>query len=659
MDSTDRNDNSTLFWPIKEKAALGINSDLPLDQIKGYVIGWEQKDEALTLDDEHVITICAGIVPSSLQVNDGVIEKRIQDNSCLYSYSQVKEALIQLASLNELYRDLRVVALWDVKGKHTDVQPKIEEEFIPTLTVTSNGPWWFSESSKARHLPHSASQLVYFEPCPHSNQLRQSLDHYQHYTLGTDLHSERTKMNKMLDLISETETVINYLSLILKGVKINPGDRKDIQKGGTFNSNPTNEKTYSYIESSRSEFGKLVMSLEPFLFVVRQVKNTAALRILDSQDTSFVAQLPLFYLLHCYFHENTCSIQQELFLPRYLKSERCRKRDNILMHAFIDGILGLILGLLLVKNSAEITEFVSAHWKLTHGSTMQNVIDWLERFPVGFKLNVPLTKVMGRLIVGIFEGHERILQLVISSIATLSRTMAYDFNILIGLGIFSSLFGVSLTLSLFYDMTAIATFRFYCISRIFIKILNAEISTFSSLWHLFRGKKINILRKRSDTLEYDFMQLLLGMILFTICLFLFTTILVYCVTFTGLQLAMSCSIMIVGAADVMLKRFPFGDVVSATKSSSASPGRACKSIFLVYAGPGLDNIKLKCNFSHETATSHDYPCPKLYVLESRCLDRGQVLRHALAAQFSYFIAKVPNYIKSVVTDPFHRAPKLR
>jgi hypothetical protein len=668
MNATDRNDNATLFWPIKERAALGIDSDLPLDQIQGYVIGWELKDGILTRDDQHIITICAGIVPSALLAVQGANEQNTNgDSSCLYSYSQVQDALTQLSSLSELYSDLRVVARWGVKEKVKDIQSsqKTDEGFIPTLTVTPDGPWWLGESSSTRNIPtpttaNTTSQLVYFEPCPHSNQLRQSLDHYQHYTLGADLHSERTNMNNMLDLISETETVMHYMSQILKGIQINRGDIRttiSVEKRKDDELSSRHERTS--VEPSHSKFGQLAMSLEPFLFVIRQVKNTATLRSLDNQESSPVAQLPLFYLLHRYFHENTSSFQHELFLPRCLKSERCRQRDNVRIHAFIDGFLGLLLGILLVQYSSEITEFVSAHWRLTHGSTIQNVIDWLERFPVGFKLNVPLTKVMGGLIVGIFEGHELILQLSLSSIATLSRAMADDFSIVTGLGVFSSLFGVSLTLSLFYDMTAIATFRFYCISRIFLSILSTELSTFSSLWHLFRGKKINILRKRSDTLEYDFMQLLLGMILFAICLFLFTTILVYCAVFTGLQLAISCSIMVVGAVDVMLNRFPFGDVVSATKSSNTAPGRFCKSICFSYPKFGLEDMKLKCNFSRETSTTYDFPGPNVCVLEPVGLNRGSVLRNALTEQCSYFLAKFPTYIKSIVTDPFHRAPKLR
>ncbi|KAF8152279.1 hypothetical protein B0H34DRAFT_111436 [Crassisporium funariophilum] len=54
---------------------------------------------------------------------------------------------------------------------------------------------------------------------------------------------------------------------------------------------------------------------------------------------------------------------------------------------------------------------------------------------------------------------------------------------------------------------------------------------------VFRGKRHNPLRARTDTWTYDIDQLLFGTVLFTLLAFLFPTALVYYLLFAGLRLA--------------------------------------------------------------------------------------------------------------------------
>jgi len=62
------------------------------------------------------------------------------------------------------------------------------------------------------------------------------------------------------------------------------------------------------------------------------------------------------------------------------------------------------------------------------------------------------------------------------------------------------------------------------------RLYNLQLNTLSSLWHLFRGKKWNVLRKRVDSAVYNVDQLFLGTLLFTVLLFLLpTTALFYAV----------------------------------------------------------------------------------------------------------------------------------
>ncbi|MEQ2243454.1 hypothetical protein ILYODFUR_007280, partial [Ilyodon furcidens] len=63
-----------------------------------------------------------------------------------------------------------------------------------------------------------------------------------------------------------------------------------------------------------------------------------------------------------------------------------------------------------------------------------------------------------------------------------------------------------------------------------------KIYGLSSLWRLFRGKKWNVLRQRVDSCSYDLDQLFIGMLLFTILLFLLPTTALYYLVFTLLRL---------------------------------------------------------------------------------------------------------------------------
>ena len=74
-------------------------------------------------------------------------------------------------------------------------------------------------------------------------------------------------------------------------------------------------------------------------------------------------------------------------------------------------------------------------------------------------------------------------------------------------------------------MAKIGTFDF------FFRIYKLERDALSSLFRLFRGKKLNPLRSRIDSYLYDVDQLFIGTLGFCVVFFLFPTILMYYVVF--------------------------------------------------------------------------------------------------------------------------------
>lgn len=87
--------------------------------------------------------------------------------------------------------------------------------------------------------------------------------------------------------------------------------------------------------------------------------------------------------------------------------------------------------------------------------------------------------------------------------------------------------GMSLLLAMASDVLELATLHLFTLYSQFAWLHNQQMSLLSSLWKLFRGKKLNVLRNRVDSNDYDVAQLLLGTLFFTVVTFLFPTTFVY------------------------------------------------------------------------------------------------------------------------------------
>ncbi|KAI9332725.1 N-acetylglucosaminyl transferase component-domain-containing protein [Zopfochytrium polystomum] len=77
-----------------------------------------------------------------------------------------------------------------------------------------------------------------------------------------------------------------------------------------------------------------------------------------------------------------------------------------------------------------------------------------------------------------------------------------------------------------------------------------------SLFQLFRGRKLNVLRDRVDSAEFDLDQLLLGTILFTVIVFLLPTVAVYYILFSLIRVAVLSIQSVIEIALAILNHFP-------------------------------------------------------------------------------------------------------
>lgn len=226
-----------------------------------------------------------------------------------------------------------------------------------------------------------------------------------------------------------------------------------------------------------------------------------------------------------------------------------------------DIIIGIALGSYIIENAdyvgAQVNHLVNAY--AVEG--LQRVITWLMGWPAGLKLNTELAKFLGDLFLWVIDYWASVMSQLQPALPHIIR--------FIGL---SSFAGASLPISMFSDLVSLLTMHIYSFYIASARIYNWQLTIIISLFHLFRGKKRNVLRNRIDSCDYDLDQLLLGTILFTLLFFLLPTVAVFYTTFAGARMAI---IFLKAALDTWLaclNHFPLFALMLRIKDSRRLPG---------------------------------------------------------------------------------------
>lgn len=282
----------------------------------------------------------------------------------------------------------------------------------------------------------------------------------------------------------------------------------------------------------------------------------------------------------------------------------------------LNCMLGVLAALLLFYKTNAILTLLEQAWRICYDESLRDNIQWLETFPAGFKLNVPLTQNMGREITMLIGVHDSIF----------GWTLLVKTWILRVMGILSMIFGFTTLVAASHDILILTTAHIAIVATSFRVMHRTQLYLLASLWRLFRGRKKNVLRHRTDTMEYDSMQLLLGMLLFTAALFLFTTILVYYAFFTVLHLG----VQIMGAAlwslYVTVRFLPLGKCVL----RATHPGWFSERVFLE------ENVAL----SKSRTVTRLVPVPQSYFF---------ILSDPLVTYFSAVLSAIPTFAVEVIT----------
>ena len=159
-----------------------------------------------------------------------------------------------------------------------------------------------------------------------------------------------------------------------------------------------------------------------------------------------------------------------------------------------DVIIGIALGSFIIENADVTASFIFDILNRYTIDGLRDTIRWLMSYPGGLKLNTELAAFLGDLFLWVIEYWSVSSQLLI---------LPYLPTIVYVIG-FSSFAGATMPIAIFSDLLSLMTLHTYSFYIASARIFNWQLSIIVSLFHLFRGKKRNVLRNRIDNCnKYD------------------------------------------------------------------------------------------------------------------------------------------------------------
>ncbi|KAI9731442.1 MAG: phosphatidylinositol N-acetylglucosaminyltransferase subunit gpi1 [Claussenomyces sp. TS43310] len=226
-----------------------------------------------------------------------------------------------------------------------------------------------------------------------------------------------------------------------------------------------------------------------------------------------------------------------------------------------DVIIGIALGSYIIDNAGWVAHQINGVLSTYTIAALHRTISWLMDWPAGLKLNNELAQFLGDLFLWVIDHWSNCIEVL--------RPVLPQVIWFIG---FSSFAGASMPIALFSDLLSILTLHIYSFYLASARIFHWQLAILLSLFHLFRGKKHNVLRKRIDSCDYDLDQLLLGTILFTLLFFLLPTVIVFYLTFASARMAIISLKAVLDTLLACLNHFPLFALMLRIKDSKRLPG---------------------------------------------------------------------------------------
>jgi len=276
---------------------------------------------------------------------------------------------------------------------------------------------------------------------------------------------------------------------------------------------------------------------------------------------------------------HTCPKCCKLLIPSvYWQRDRIVKQWNAYSQTALHCLYG---GFLFYTLSSSFPVLLNGYAK--HYSFVHETLAWLEQFPIGFKLNVRLTNSMGVELRRLMELHEGAFRRM-AAFCGKARLLQLHYP----LALLGACLGAKRAMSVIKFVWNGAWLHLNFLSCAFKALFKSETYLLSALWRLFRGKKHNILRQRTDTMKYDSTQLLLGTTLFTIVLFMFTTVLVYSFFFVCLETLCDSAVKMLSRALQFVCNLKMGEMILI----QIQPSWFCKTPFVEEVPSGWYRLRV-------------------------------------------------------------------
>jgi len=242
-----------------------------------------------------------------------------------------------------------------------------------------------------------------------------------------------------------------------------------------------------------------------------------------------------------------------------------------------DVIIGIAIGSYIIDNATWVAWQIDTMLSGWTVDGLRDMISWLTDWPAGLKLNTELAVFLGDLFVWVIDRWKGIYQplyafLTLMRVGCVGSLQPLLPHVIYFIG-FSSFAGATMPISMFSDLLSLLTVHIYCFYTASARIFHWQLTIIMSLFHLFRGKKHNILRNRIDSCDYDLDQLLLGTILFTLLFFLLPTVAVFYLTFTSARMAIIFLKAALDTSLACLNHFPLFALMLRVKDSRRLPGQ--------------------------------------------------------------------------------------
>lgn len=313
------------------------------------------------------------------------------------------------------------------------------------------------------------------------------------------------------------------------------------------------------------------------ILIAHRVLSEGVLRLLHWSPGS--SETPALKDISATAQQIDIRLQQSCFWPIQYMKLRQRKADwasihdhhpeyirfyNSLWLVANDIIMGIAVGTFIIENASFVADHLETIFSAWAVEGLRSMISWLMGWPGGLKLNTELAEFLGDLFLWVIDYWAGCILLL--------RPHLPLFIQLIG---FSAFGGATMPISIFSDMLSLFTLHIYSFYVASARIFHWQLTIIMSLFHLFRGKKRNVLRNRIDSCDYDLDQLLLGTILFTLNIFLLPTVFVFYLTFASARVAVIGAKAALEMGLACLNHFPLFAVMLRLKDPGRLPGGIC------------------------------------------------------------------------------------